>query len=163
MKPIASFALLLFASLAPSVALGWGEQGHNAIWILAQSKLTPEAKQKVADILAGDKLALTAVWMDEALSAARTHTGTLANDEEAAQFNSHFSNNASWHFVDLPLKAISYQDGVQFTSSDDVVHALSLAIKALEGTESSLSKRIALRAIVHFVGDIHQPLHCAEG
>src|SRR5262249_8091393 len=39
----------------------------------------------------------------------------------------------------------------------------NFCIKVLEGTEQSLSKRIALRTIVHLVGDIHQPLHCASG
>jgi hypothetical protein len=146
-----------------SPVFGWGDQGHDAIWIVAQSHLTPVAKTRVDQILAGDKLDLTPTWMDKARQALKNHSGPLAHDAETAQFNSSFPNNDLWHYVNLPLGASSYAEGQQFTSENDVVHALNLSLACLEGTRNELSKRIALRALVHLVGDIHQPLHCGTG
>ena len=51
---------------------GYGDQGHKTIWTIAQGYLHPATKQKVAAILAGDKLSLTPVWLDKARSAAVT-------------------------------------------------------------------------------------------
>jgi hypothetical protein len=90
-------------------------------------------------------------------------TGALKNDTEALGFIQSFPNNTNWHFVDLPLGSTSYPQTSVFISSDDVVHALGFCIKVLEGNDTTLSKKIALRVVVHVVGDIHQPLHCASG
>src|SRR5215468_4458490 len=155
--------ICLACTLMCSPVFGFGEQGHDAIWIVAQSRLTSVAKGQVDQILAGDKLDLTSTWMDRARDALKHHKGPLAHDAETAQFNNSFPNNDLWHYVDLPLGASSYAEGQQFTSENDVVHALNLSLACLEGARNELSKRIALRALVHLVGDIHQPLHCGEG
>jgi hypothetical protein len=155
--------ICLACTLMSSPVFGWGDQGHDAIWIVAQSRLTPAAKGKVDQILAGDKLDLTSTWMDKARDALKHHNGPLAHDAETAQFNTSFPSNDLWHYVNLPLGASSYAEGQQFTSENDVVHALNLSLGCLEGTCNELSKRIALRAVVHLVGDIHQPLHCGTG
>ena len=155
--------ICLACTLMCSPVFGWGDQGHDAIWIVAQSRLTSVAKTRVDQILAGDKLDLTSTWMDKARQALKHHNGPLAHDAETAQFNTSFPSNDLWHYVNLPLGASSYAEGQQFTSENDIVHALNLSLGCLEGTRTELSKRIALRALVHLVGDIHQPLHCGEG
>jgi hypothetical protein len=48
----------------------------------------------------------------------------------------------------------------------DVVNMMKVCIRTLQGRPSSeypLSKRNALRLLVHFAGDIHQPLHVGAG
>ncbi|HXJ61996.1 MAG TPA: S1/P1 nuclease [Verrucomicrobiae bacterium] len=153
----ASFALFV------ENMLGWGDQGHIAIWTVAQAQLTTKARQQVTNILAGDKLAMTAVWLDRAREATQKGTGPLIGDPEAATFTNAFPSNPEWHFVNLPLAVSSYQDGAAFTSENDVVHRLNFCIEVLENQNTHLSKRVALRALIHLVGDIHQPLHCGTG
>jgi hypothetical protein len=162
-QPLYTLIVVVSSLIFSSQVFGFGDQGHKAIWTLAQDYLHPATKQKVTAILAGDKLTMTAVWLDKARSAARHNSGPLANDPETKSFNSQFPNNAESHFVNLPLAAGSYRAGRAFTSNDDVVHAINRSIATLEGKHTGMSKRIALRALVHLVGDIHQPLHCATG
>jgi hypothetical protein len=66
----------------------------------------------------------------------------------------------------LPLGAQDYREVVAFTSVNDVVHAIKRCLAVLEMTEAGpddFTKPQALRLLVHFVGDIHQPLHCGTG
>jgi hypothetical protein len=76
--------ICLACTLMCSPVFGWGDQGHDAIWIVAQSRLTSVAKGQVDQILAGDKLNLTSTWMDKAREALKHHTGPLAHDAETA-------------------------------------------------------------------------------
>ena len=90
----------------------------------------------------------------------------MQNDPEARAFNTKFPTNALWHFVDLPLGATDYRGLAAFTSVNDVVHAIKRCVAVLERAESrpdDFTKPQALRLLVHFVGDIHQPLHCGTG
>ena len=127
----------LACTLICSPAFGFGDQGHDAIWIVAQSRLTSVAKNHVDQILAGDKLDLTSTWMDKARQALKHHNGPLAHDAETAQFNQSFPNNDLWHYVNLPLGASSYAEGQQFTSENDIVHALNLSLHVLKARETS--------------------------
>jgi hypothetical protein len=66
----------------------------------------------------------------------------------------------------LPLGAEDYREVVAFTSVNDVVHAIKRCVAVLESAEShpdDFTKPQALRLLIHFVGDIHQPLHCGTG
>jgi hypothetical protein len=66
----------------------------------------------------------------------------------------------------LPLGTNDYREFPGFTSVNDVVHAIKRCIAVLEnGTNSAddFTKPQALRLLVHFVGDIHQPFHCGTG
>jgi hypothetical protein len=90
----------------------------------------------------------------------------LSDDAEARAFNAKFPTNALWHFVDMPLGAHGYREVVAFSSVNDVVHAIKRCVAVLERAETrpdDFTKPQALRLLVHFVGDIHQPLHCGTG
>ena len=102
--------------------------------------------------------------MDE-LRTAAVHAGPLGLDPEAQAFIHDFPKNFGWHFVDLPLGTKSYELDGPFAKPDDVVHSIEMAaVSVLEGGDDSrISKKMALRMIGHFVGDLHQPLHCTSG
>jgi hypothetical protein len=74
-------------------------------------------------------------------------------------FNARFPENASWHFVNLPVGFTNYTFDGPFSSPNDIVHALQMAIDVREGKSSQFTKVQALGIIVHLVGDIYQPLH----
>jgi hypothetical protein len=60
----------------------------------------------------------------------------------------------------------NYREFIIFTSVNDIVHAIRRCVAVLEAAGSRLddfTKPQALRLLVHFVGDIHQPLHCGTG
>jgi hypothetical protein len=154
-------ALLAAALALAGPAYPWGVEGHRTVADLAQARLSPSARAAVIRILGNDDLAAVAVWADDLRSVAR-HQGPLANDAEAHAFNAKFPRNYSWHYVDLPL-GMAYADASPFASPDDVVHAIRRAVAVLEGRSNEMTPIIALRLLVHFVGDLHQPLHAANG
>jgi len=66
----------------------------------------------------------------------------------------------------LPLGCGSYDTCNGFTPDDDVVHLINACIRALQNNpnpDHPLSRRNALRMLVHLVGDLHQPLHVGSG
>jgi S1/P1 Nuclease len=161
------FSLFLLLTVAQPLP-AWGPLGHSAIAAMAEKHLTPTAQSHVAAILAqghDTDLPSIANWADE-VRAAASGRGPLSDDAEARAFNAKFPTNALWHFVDLPLGADDYREVVAFTSVNDVVHAIKRCVAVLEKAQTGpddFTKPQALRLLVHFVGDIHQPLHCGTG
>jgi hypothetical protein len=157
-------AFLLFAHSLHA----WGSLGHSTIAAIAEKHLSSAAQSHIAAILAAGHdtdLPSIANWADNVRAAAAGH-GLLSDDPEARAFNAKFPTNALWHFVDLPLGAEDYREVAAFTSVNDVVHAIKRCVAVLERAESrpdDFTKPQALRLLVHFVGDIHQPLHCGTG
>jgi len=143
-------------------ALAWGPEGHQAVAELARTMLTPETRAAVTKILGSDDLASVATWADEVRAASRGK-GPLVHDPEAIAFNQAHPHNDQWHFVNLPLGSTNYTDNGSFSSQDDVVHAINNCVTVLEGKSQGMTKLQALRLLIHFVGDIHQPLHVGTG
>lgn len=169
LRTLYSFAAVLcLPFLLDQHLSAWGPLGHSAIAAVAEKHLSPDARAHVAAILAqGHDADLPSIanWADE-IRAAASGRGPLSDDAEARAFNAKFPTNALWHFVDLPLGATDYRDVSSFTSVNDVVHAIKRCIAVLERADSrpdDFTKPQALRLLVHFVGDIHQPLHCGTG
>ena len=135
---------------------------------MAEKHLSSTAQSHIAALLAqGPDIDLPSIanWADE-VRAAASDRGPLSDDPEARMFNAKFPTNALWHFVDLPLGAEDYREVVAFTSVNDVVHAIKRCVAVLERAQTGpedFTKPQALRLLVHFVGDIHQPLHCGTG
>ena len=78
----------------------------------------------------------------------------------------HNEKNREWHYDDLALDCKSYQTCTGFTPDNDIVHMLNVCIRTLQGhldPNHPLSQRNALKLLVHFLGDIHQPLHVGCG
>jgi hypothetical protein len=164
---ISNAARSLFAFLVAVVftapAYPWGVEGHKAIAIEASKNLSAAARRHVVKILGSDDLASIAVWMDD-LRSVPYHTGPLGEDPEALHFSHEFPKNGQWHYIDLPLGTKAYTMDDPFAKPDDVVHMLEEAVTVLEGGgDTRITKLEALRMLVHFVGDLHQPLHCGNG
>ena len=168
-KSVLKTLLALAAAVWPAYSLfAWGPEGHRAVAALAEELISPATKARVQAILAQDHspdLASVSVWADDARLAA-FGAGPLKDDPAAAAFNHDWPHNALWHFVDLPLGTEQYNETTAFISNGDVVHTIERCTLALEGHDPgqpALTPKMALRLLVHFVGDIHQPLHCGCG
>jgi hypothetical protein len=140
MRTLALSALLVVASLGE--ALAWDQEGHSIIAEIAQRRLSPDASVAVAQVLgAGHSLASIASWADD------------AREERPETYN--------WHFVDIPVDRGDYQPSIDCRDSDkgDCIVAELDRLKDDVRCASGDKKSEALRFAVHFVGDIHQPLH----
>jgi hypothetical protein len=153
-KPLASNFLRTIGILIPlffliitTRAAAWGPVGHETIAYIAQDTLTPAAKAKIKSLLAqGDDLASISNWADKVRMFGRPDT-------------------APWHFIDLPIrKDLKLKDEQDYCpNSDCVLNQLQIFQGILGDVSKPKSKRLeALKFIVHFMGDLHQPLHCAD-
>ena len=135
------FCLLV---IAVPKAPAWGPEGHEIVGSIALRYLTPAAKTRVAAVLntTPDQVSLAAVanWADK-IRPVRPET-------------------APWHFVDIPRKRTTYIPGMDCSDGDCVIAQITQDVEALKN--GSGDQMDALRFLVHFVGDIHQPLHCAD-
>jgi S1/P1 Nuclease len=158
-----SLAIAALTLVLASPAYPWGEQGHKAMALAASHGLNADARAHVVKILGTDDLSTIATYMDQ-LREVYFHKGPLADDPEAHRLNALFPHNNEWHYADLPLGTMAYKLDDPGVSTTDVVHMEEMAIEVLEGRgDARLNKADALRMLVHFVGDMHQPLHVGNG
>ncbi len=149
----AMLKMVLVAALGvPELALAWGPEGHTVVGDIASHYLTPRAKRQIKALLGDKKIGDYEVssWPDE-----------IRGSEEYAQ---EYPDNGAWHFVDFDTFQ-HYDEDFELkppTNGQDVVDRITRWQKALGSKESSAAQKLdALRFLVHFVGDLHQPLHCA--
>lgn len=139
------FALIL--ALAPLPTRAWGQLGHRLVATLAEDELSPAARAEVTRLLAGEAeptLPGIANWADEL----RGHDADLGR------------RSARWHYVNLAEQGCTYDAGRDCRNDACVVEAIRAQTAILADREQSLAaRRQALKFVVHFVGDVHQPLH----
>ena len=154
--------VLAGAAALPAPALAWGFEGHEIVAAIARARLTPAVRAKVDAILAGDADTLTAPDMLSRATWADAWRG--AGHRETAQ----------WHFVDLELDhpdlnaacfgrpaagALASQGPAQDCVVDKIeAFAAELGAPAIAPAE----RLLALKYLLHFVGDVHQPLHASD-
>lgn len=146
-------SLFLAAALAPallsfaSTAHAWGAQGHRLVGRIAETRLNPAAKAEVDRLLAGEAeptLAGVAPWADQ----------LRAKDPGLGR------RSARWHYINMAEQQCRYEPEQQCRDGNCVVEALK-AQTALLGDRSrpDAERAQALKFVVHFVGDVHQPMH----
>ena len=139
------FALALSAvALVPSPALAWGKTGHRVIAAIADSQLSGLARARIEEILGrGESLDEAATWPDEMRAAPGLFWQKTATP---------------WHYV--TLKGMVYD---RPPPEGDALQALKQFSKVLRDPNASLAdKQLALRFVVHLVGDLHQLLHVGK-
>jgi len=167
MRRAISVVLSAVIFLAPAgSAFAWGDDGHQTVGKIASLRIKRRTAQKLAQILKpGETLANIATWADTV----KDRMGKTDPDEDTNAFLqdiAHNEKNREWHYDDLPLDCKNYQTCTGFTNEHDIVHMLNVCIRTLQGHPDPnypLSKRNALKLLVHFVDDIHQPLHVGVG
>lgn len=140
--------VILLTGLALSgQALAWGAIGHRAIAQIADDYLSAEARIAVEEILGPETLAEASTWPDFMRA-------------DPAEFWQKTAN--PWHYVTVP-PGKTYED-VGAPEQGDAASALQKFTYMLRDRETSSDDRaLALRFIVHIVGDLHQPLHVGNG
>jgi hypothetical protein len=150
------FVINAFLFASPS-AHAWGCKGHETVAIIAEAHLTPAAKAAAYKILAAGPIdPALAHYCKEPNLDAFADASTWADDERQIK-----PETGPWHFIDIPRGAL--EAGIsQFCppATGCITTALAAQIEILRNPNaSSQSRADALRYVIHFVGDIHQPLH----
>jgi hypothetical protein len=141
------FAATVLIFLGPTApAWAWGRIGHRVISRLAEKQLSPKAKARIVELLMpGESLANASVWADE-------HRRDLPK-------------SAPWHYVDVPLDEPRYHsifagDVPERGYVVDKIHDFKVVVN--DSSRSLEERRVALRFLVHFVEDLHMPMHVGD-
>ncbi|MGD0006956.1 MAG: S1/P1 nuclease [Terriglobia bacterium] len=126
------------ASAQPA-ALAWGHEGHQVIALIAEQYLTATTKAKATDLL-GSTIEAVASWADEYR---RDHRETGA-----------------WHYINIPLADSTIDMARDCPNGDCVIAKTDQFLGVLRDPHANKdAKEQALKFVIHFVGDLHQPLH----
>jgi hypothetical protein len=147
-------AIFLFA---PSSAWAWGCEGHQVVALIAERNLTPHALAMVKQILRDGPIDPSlSRYCKEGGSDPMADASTWPDDIRTLR-----PETAPWHYIDIP-RGTSHQDMAKFCPLPEscVTQAISDQLAILRSPEINPQKRAdALRFLIHFVGDLHQPLH----
>lgn len=140
--------ILVITILAPHKALAWGEEGHKIVAQIAQDHLLPTTRANIKALTgSGASIVSMATWADKY---------RLSHPE-----------TKRWHTVGIPLSKDVYdpsRDCKQVENKGDcIVNEINRAQATLADPNAELKPRIeALKFLVHFIGDVHQPIHCVK-
>jgi nuclease S1 len=150
-------AVALVLTIGRADAEAWGCDGHRAAVFIAE-RLLPSATlasvqaalaaapidpalARFCDPVSDDPIADSATWADD------------YRDVDAATFG--------WHFINVP-RSVTLTAANEHRYCPDgncVVEAIAAQFRALTISTDAVVKGKALRFLLHFVGDLHQPLH----
>ncbi|MGA2428326.1 MAG: S1/P1 nuclease [Candidatus Acidiferrum sp.] len=145
----------LATTFSAPVAYAWGCKGHQTVALVAEKHLTPEAKELVFSLLSANPIdPQVKRYCGTAVVDPMGDAATWADDVRGER------KNGPWHYIDIPrgaprgpLEAFCGKEGC-------VVSAIAEQVAILKDKNASGAKRAeAVRYIIHFVGDLHQPLH----
>ncbi len=144
-----SFLSLILCYLLALPSFGWWETGHRTVARVAAAYLRPATRTRVAQILGvrdtpeevANAMAAASIWPDETKE--QTKTG-------------------EWHYIDLALQDSKKDIPKRCPENNCVTARIDLFTRQLaKRTPTGVSDKDALRYLIHFVGDVSQPLHAA--
>jgi len=126
--------------LIATEGLAWGQKGHDVTCAVAEKHLTKRAKRHIKKVLEGKSIVYWANWLDNA-----SHTPE-------------YEYTLTWHYKNINADQ-TYDEVPPFETGDIVVAINEQISKLKSGTLSHEEEALALKMLIHFLGDIHQPMH----
>jgi hypothetical protein len=164
--------LALTALLHGGTCLAWGNDGHATVALIAEHYLTPATRQRVAAVLAGGSaepmagadLGEAAGWADRYRDSDRNTTRLR------------YRQTYRWHFVNLDLRRPDLQQAcfghpplrreqpaARGPAQACIVDKIAqFRAEWLAPDTPPAERLLALRFLLHFVADLHQPLHASD-
>ena len=149
--------LMAFAlALLPAPALAWGDYAHRLIAGIAQNQLSPAARADVQRILARGAAVDTPSCLLTSLADASVWPDCVRGLPDR------FAFSFPWHYQNINV-CVPFDAAANCADGNCVTAQITrqLAIVA-DRTASPAARAQALAFTVHFVGDMHQPLHIGD-
>ncbi len=145
--------------LAPGQAWCWGDEGHQTVARVAAAHLTDRARQAVAQLLNGDAAFAPASGASADLAEAMARAAIWPDHMPGGK-----GPTAPWHYIDIGLFEGPSHIAERCPGGNCIVAKMSQYLLNLKAHrpdgEWPESKEVAF--LIHFAGDIHQPLHCVS-
>ena len=137
--------------LLPTNAFAWGYTGHRIVAEIAEQFLEPETAHQIRDLLAVENvttLAEVSTWAD--------------------QIRMQRPETAPWHYVNIPVHPPE-GDPDGYDAARDCPNGACVVAKIGQFARVLVDRKVperqrleALKYLVHFIGDVHQPLHASN-
>ncbi len=121
-------------------AVVWGNTGHRAVGEIASNHLSKRTKRKISELLDGQSLAMVSTFADD-----------IKSDKA-------FRKYSTWHYVNLNDDE-TYQTSKKNPKGDLVTAIAKCKEVLLDKNSTKEDKAFHLKMLVHFIGDLHQPMH----
>ena len=136
-------SIILLSVLSVAEGFSWGQKGHDTTCAVAQNHMSRKALASTELLLDGYSIIYWSNWLDNA-----------SNTPE-------YAYSKTWHFKNVD--ADQTYDEVEPAETGDVVVALKDNIEKLKNYQIGLISRdeavLALKMVIHLMGDLHQPMH----
>jgi len=143
------FSKVLFIAIAffmVQQSYAWGTTGHRIVAEIAQRHLTKKAKRGIAELFGMEPMAFWASWPD------------FIRSDTTHQWDA----TTKWHYVDLPgnIGHDAFVQDLKNLKGENLYTQIPAMIAQLKDKSLPIEKRQnALKFVIHFIGDLHQPLH----
>ncbi|CAI8336815.1 MAG: Uncharacterised protein [Flavobacterium sp. SCGC AAA160-P02] len=118
----------------------WGLTGHRVVGEIAYNHLTKKAKRNLENLINGEGLAIISTYADD-----------IKSDKNFKKFS-------SWHYVNFKV-GDTYETSEK-NSKGDIIYAINECQRIISHPDSSKEDKVFyIKLLVHFLGDLHQPLH----
>ena len=147
-----TIAVLTFAT---SPAKAWGCKGHQTVALIAEKHLTSETKQFLQKLLGDNPIdPMLKRWCGNSTTDLLVDASTWPDDVRTER------KNGPWHYIDIP-RGKHKGDLSEYCGAEGcVTRAIEEQRSILKNKSADAVKRAeAIRYLIHFVGDMYQPLH----
>jgi hypothetical protein len=146
-KSIVRIIAVVWLGYLPFSANAWGVLGHRIVGEVADQYLQTKARLAVKQILGDESMAMASNWADFIKS------------------DTSYNYLSNWHYVNFPTN-LSKDEVFNFLANErgsNIYNRLNEMIAVLKNAKNSVvQKKLALRLLIHLVGDVHQPMHTAR-
>ena len=137
------FHVIIFLFVNSLNVNSWGPTGHRVVGEIAEQNISEKTREEISKILDGQTLAYVSTFADE-----------IKSDDR-------YDIYYPWHYINFDLDK-DYMDTPP-SDNGDLYIAINKCIDVLKDASSDKeSKAFHLKLLVHFVGDLHQPLHLGQ-
>jgi len=126
-----------------SRAEDWGQTGHRVTGAIAERYLSRKARKQISKLLGGQSVAQASTFADE-----------IKSDRS-------FSRYSNWHYVNYPMDSTYALS--EKSEYGDIVRGSEYCISVLRNPGSTREEKVFhLKLLIHFIGDLHQPMHAGR-
>lgn len=132
--------IIIACALLPVCAYAWGLEGHRIIGEIAQQHLTKKAKKQIVAVLGGSTIAMEANW------------GDFVKSDTA------YRACSPWHYnnFEAGLDRATFDSLAMRQDRGEAVYRI---YDLTDRLRQNPNDTVALRFLIHIVGDIHCPMH----
>lgn len=140
---LSKYSLAAWVLLIPCVGWAWGDFGHQTVATIAERNMSASTKKQIKKILGKEKLIDAAIWPD------------VVKKDDAWKFTS------PYHYADRDTDK-DYWSSKPAPEGDALRALIKYAEILADKKASQKDQLIALRMLVHLMGDMYMPLHLGE-